>query len=165
MCRLILVCSLWTPGHSKLSEIWAVGGAGSKSNECSVAPRPLLFAPTPVLLSVGAWCCLKSAWARLSVVILGGFSAIPCSVRQESWLLTVMLRGALPSAVPPVCSALEAMSAVGESQHHPFCWSQVFRAVLCHTPRPSHTKGLGPWCYQACPHPGPLVPAGLESAA
>lgn len=124
--------------------------SGSKRNECPVALRPLLFAKTPVFAVCGCKVLpLKSPWARPNAVILGGFSAIACSVRQEPWLLAASCSGgALISPLSPTCFPLEAMSAMGEPE---LCILLV-PGLSCHLVPPTscththtHTKGVGPW--------------------
>lgn len=141
-------------------------GSGSKRNQCSVASRPLLFAKTPVFAVCGhKVLLLKLPWARLYTVILGGFSATACSVRQEPWLLTASCSGgALISPVPPICFPLEAVSTMGESRNI----HSAGLGVSCHLvppPLPAHShthRAWAPGTTQTCRHPGPLVLGGLE---
>lgn len=144
------------PSSSQRFGLWI--WSGSKRNECAVASRSLLFAKTPVFAVCGCEVLpLKSPWARPYAVILGGFSAIACSVRQESWLLTASCSGgALISPLPQFAFLLRPCP-------------QWERARIVHSPGP---RSFMPSCVPHFLHPhshtqrawapGPLVPGGLE---
>lgn len=152
---------------------WLLVGSGSKKNGCAVASRPLLFAKTSVLLFVGTkWSCWSQSGHELvHVAILGGFSVISCSVRQESWFLIAIsvLSGAWPAAscsggalLPPVSFLLSQgwvyNREMWKNLNCSFCWSWVFvPSWSCPLFLHPH-RAWPPGTTQACLCSGSLVP-------
>lgn len=108
---------------------------------------------------------LKSPWARPRIVTRGGFSAahsLQCQARIAA-PDSQLLRGALIFLLPQLLSPRGRARSGGEPELFHLLVLAVSRRVV--SPLLAHSRtqrARAPGTIQACLHPGPLVPGGLE---